>query len=245
MLFIFRQLRRLELHKRSSRYFLYAFGEIILVVVGILIALQINNWNEAKNTREFEVKMLESILQNLQADFEHVDGLMTQRNEALIRAIEFFENSLLSGELDEAKASRQFRFLGTSYIVQFNTRAYQALKSTGIDKISNSAVRNEIIQLYEYQYPRMLQFVEDQQDMAGKYMDEQLPKFLGGPSLTVSDEKLNYQHGKLKNQDLFNDPEFLREFVFAKQRSMGSKGLIKDYKETISKLITLTDRRGD
>jgi hypothetical protein len=48
MLFLFRQLRRLELHKRSSRYFFYAIGEIVLVVMGILIALQINNWNEGR-----------------------------------------------------------------------------------------------------------------------------------------------------------------------------------------------------
>ena len=51
MLFILRQLRRLELRKRSGRYFLYAFGEVVLIVVGILIALQIQPWNENRKLR--------------------------------------------------------------------------------------------------------------------------------------------------------------------------------------------------
>ena len=66
MLFIFRQLRRLELRKRSGRYFLYAFGEIVLIVVGILIAVQIGDWKEERKNDAAEIE----ILQNLRADFE-------------------------------------------------------------------------------------------------------------------------------------------------------------------------------
>jgi hypothetical protein len=65
MLFLFRQLRRLELHKRSSRYFFYAIGEIVLVVMGILIALAINNWNEERILEIQRRKLIES----LKADF--------------------------------------------------------------------------------------------------------------------------------------------------------------------------------
>jgi hypothetical protein len=48
-----------------GKYILYAIGEIVLVVIGILIALQINGWNEEKNNRIVE----QSILTNLQEDF--------------------------------------------------------------------------------------------------------------------------------------------------------------------------------
>jgi hypothetical protein len=37
---------------RVTRYLVYAFGEIFLVVIGMLIALQVNNWNEGKKTLE-------------------------------------------------------------------------------------------------------------------------------------------------------------------------------------------------
>jgi hypothetical protein len=51
---------------RTSRYLLYAIGEILLVVIGILIALQINNWNEWRKNRSEE----QQILLGLKAEFE-------------------------------------------------------------------------------------------------------------------------------------------------------------------------------
>ncbi|MBT8315877.1 MAG: hypothetical protein KJP26_15575, partial [Maribacter sp.] len=48
----------------------YAIGEIILVVIGILIALQINNWNERKKDQNLEIKILSEIRENLIGDFE-------------------------------------------------------------------------------------------------------------------------------------------------------------------------------
>ena len=58
MLTFFRKIRKGLLDGgRTSKYLLYAFGEVALVVIGILIALQINNWNtqkqESKSLREY------------------------------------------------------------------------------------------------------------------------------------------------------------------------------------------------
>ena len=53
---------------RITRYLAYAGGEIILVVIGILIALQINNWNESRKDRKSEVQILSAILENLSED---------------------------------------------------------------------------------------------------------------------------------------------------------------------------------
>ncbi|QXD26434.1 hypothetical protein F7C95_08530 [Opitutia bacterium ISCC 51] len=55
----------MELKQKAGRYLLYAIGEIFLVVVGILIALQINNWNEG---RKQEQQRLE-VIGNLKRDF--------------------------------------------------------------------------------------------------------------------------------------------------------------------------------
>ena len=49
MIKIFRNIRKSQLmENKTSIYFKYAIGEIVLVVIGILIALQINNWNEQR-----------------------------------------------------------------------------------------------------------------------------------------------------------------------------------------------------
>ena len=64
MIRFFRQIRqKLLTENRVSRYFLYALGEILLVVIGILIALQINNWNNYRDDREEEQVLLHNLKQ--------------------------------------------------------------------------------------------------------------------------------------------------------------------------------------
>nr|WP_262916383.1 DUF6090 family protein [Aestuariivivens sediminis] len=66
MIKFFRKIRQNMIKEnRVSKYFLYAVGEIVLVVIGILIALQINNKKEEINNRIVE----QSILNNLKEDF--------------------------------------------------------------------------------------------------------------------------------------------------------------------------------
>ena len=62
MIRFFRQIRqRLLTENRFSKYLLYAVGEILLVVIGILIALQVDNWNEERKTRNLETIFLNDI----------------------------------------------------------------------------------------------------------------------------------------------------------------------------------------
>ena len=63
MLHFFRQIRqRLLTDNKFSKYLLYAVGEILLVVIGILIALQIDTWNETRKARIQESKIYKEIL---------------------------------------------------------------------------------------------------------------------------------------------------------------------------------------
>ncbi|WP_299126394.1 DUF6090 family protein [uncultured Winogradskyella sp.] len=62
MIKFFRKIRQKMLtENKFSKYLIYAIGEIILVVIGILIALQINNWNENNKTRNQELALLKSL----------------------------------------------------------------------------------------------------------------------------------------------------------------------------------------
>ena len=68
MIRFFRIIRQqLLTQNRFSKYMLYAIGEIILVVIGILLALKVNNWNEKQNNLKYE----QSILQELKKEFEN------------------------------------------------------------------------------------------------------------------------------------------------------------------------------
>jgi hypothetical protein len=69
MIKFFRKIRQKMLtENKFSKYLLYAIGEIILVVIGILIALQINNWNEGRKEKSYLHKVYAQIQQDLQTD---------------------------------------------------------------------------------------------------------------------------------------------------------------------------------
>lgn len=77
MLRYFRRVRkRLLTENRVNRYFLYAAGEILLVVLGILIALQINTWNNKRLEREAAIDFYKNIRQQLISDLGNIEGQM-------------------------------------------------------------------------------------------------------------------------------------------------------------------------
>ena len=84
MLFLLRQLRRLEIRQRSGRYFLYAVGEVVLIVVGILIAFQVEEWRTERINDKAEKVALEGLLNDLRTDQERLEGW----NEGLERQLD-------------------------------------------------------------------------------------------------------------------------------------------------------------
>lgn len=79
----FRTLRqKLLTENRVSKYLLYAVGEIVLVVIGILIALQINDWNERRKNEEKELKALRDLQAEFEEEAEVLRGLFTIKEQA-------------------------------------------------------------------------------------------------------------------------------------------------------------------
>ncbi len=75
MLNLLRKIRRKLINEgRLKKYVIYAIGEILLVMIGILLALQVNNWNEQRKTFAQE----ETLLQDLYADFKTNKDLIGQ-----------------------------------------------------------------------------------------------------------------------------------------------------------------------
>jgi len=84
MIKIFRAIRqRLLSENKFSRYFIYALGEIILVVIGILIALSINNWNQEIKTKEREQFLLQQFKEDYEADLIQIDEKIEIRNNLI------------------------------------------------------------------------------------------------------------------------------------------------------------------
>ena len=148
MLTFFRNIRKVFLSQgAASKYSLYALGEIMLVVIGILIALQIDNWNQDQKERQAEQKILEQIEISLSEDLD----LFETSHEKLLNTLWRIER--LQGLIESTERSDSLAILcGAAYGIfrfDFNTAAYEELKSTGFDLISHDRIRQLIIRVYE------------------------------------------------------------------------------------------------
>lgn len=89
MIKFFRKVRqRLLSENKFSKYLLYAIGEIILVVIGILIALQINNNNESRKQRARELHYLKNIKTDLNLNIAHINNYISTRENSINSANE-------------------------------------------------------------------------------------------------------------------------------------------------------------
>jgi sensor domain CHASE-containing protein len=88
MIKFFRKIRQKMLtESKFSKYLLYAIGEIVLVVIGILIALQINNWNENKKLEELKQVYYQQLLKDLNKDKEYLK--IEDNSNKIILSIEY------------------------------------------------------------------------------------------------------------------------------------------------------------
>jgi hypothetical protein len=75
---------------KTGKYFKYAIGEIILVVLGILIALQINNWNENRKLNEQREELISNLIKDFTAANENIDLAIKKREVELDRMENFY-----------------------------------------------------------------------------------------------------------------------------------------------------------
>lgn len=94
MIRFFSQLRKSLMEQNQvRRYFLYAVGEILLVVIGILIALQIDTWNEGRKDRRAELEIVENLKREFLANQVELDStleVVSKNRDANLRLMEFF-----------------------------------------------------------------------------------------------------------------------------------------------------------
>ncbi|NKI30947.1 DUF6090 family protein [Croceivirga thetidis] len=152
MLKFFRKIRqKLLSENKFSKYLLYAVGEIVLVVIGILIALQINNWNEAKKSKEKERQVLTEILSDLQYTLENCDYVIHRRENNLKKTIQSQKMIIAIIDSNQQYHDSLGIYFRASYAydeVDYKTSGYQSLVSIGTDLINDAEIRAKIGKFY-------------------------------------------------------------------------------------------------
>ena len=143
---------------KTGKYLKYAIGEIILVVVGILIALSINNWNQSKKQDIAEIEFIAGVRNDLIQDKEYIKVVL-ELMEPKINAY-----NLLSRELpklyDEDKSSLdsilKMYFIGQRTFYPISGSFESAISGNEINTYKNKEVTRSIIKLYNSIYVRII-----------------------------------------------------------------------------------------
>lgn len=132
---------------KFSKYLIYAIGEIILVVIGILIALQINIYRTNKNVQAEEIEFLNFVKQDLLKDCENLENVSLFKKMQLENSkeiIEYFKHSV-----KPVKDSLEFadKIVTSFYLMNENpsNTAFETAKlSGGIQKYQNKILINSL-----------------------------------------------------------------------------------------------------
>ena len=163
MITLLRKIRKRLISQSSfTSYLLYAIGEILLVMIGILLALQVNNWNEQRKNKKMEREILMEIREGLSQDLEDaiprfIRGSQKTVNftDALIHAIETKTEIPDSLKKDYSRISISFQF----YPV---ITPYKILESKGLDIIQNKDLKSSITKIYNVEYELIQEALENE-----------------------------------------------------------------------------------
>lgn len=155
---------------RFSRYLLYALGEIILVMIGILLALKVNNWNEERKARIVEANFFNDVLVDLKKDEEKLDYYLrfhSRRIEYLDTLLTYVRNP--NKEMGVDKFGMYVEPLFYSAIPTVYANTFESAKAMGTFNVfKEKELLKELSQYYadfvfiELSFSSILRFVENQ-----------------------------------------------------------------------------------
>ena len=152
MITFLRKIReRLLTENKFSKYLLYAFGEIILVVIGILIALQINNQNNIKiETKELH-SFLNNIKNNMEADLIGLEEIKIFRDSSVFYSRKYLsladQNWITVEDYNATRRGRYGVFIDRKF--KAHSSGFEALKNSGyIGKLNGTSLEQNLNEYY-------------------------------------------------------------------------------------------------
>ena len=165
MIKFFRRIRyNLMEQNKTGKYIKYAIGEIVLVVIGILIALSINNWNESNKLIKREKSLLIELRTNLETNVINLENDITNQVKSAA-TIQYLLNHLDNMKPYTDSLDYFFAEADIAPDVVLTSSAFETLKSIGFELIKKDSLRKEILYLFEVTYPTLMQNtkrIEDQ-----------------------------------------------------------------------------------
>jgi hypothetical protein len=233
---------------KVSSYILYAAGEIVLVVIGILIALQINNWNEDRKAEQKERSLFGNLSIDFESRLEELKEINTARGDG-IKAILELNHIIANMPSKPHDTVLDYTISRTVNGFKFNEefKMLDVLFSTGlINDIKNEELKRKLIE-----WPQLVEEMLEEQRMHNTLLESEIRPFLASyVSLRAIYEKFDFRKYNIpkgepvtliKNYDgLLADPLFenymAQEEVLLRINTMDTETLIASAEEIIELL---------
>lgn len=208
MIKVFRRIRqKLITEGRLSKYLIYAIGEIALVMIGILLALQVNNWNESRKDRKDEIGIINRLRDDIIADIE--DWNWALRSNDIKKEFLF---AILKDELELIPVDEFERYLFTSRFRQLptpNNSTLDELTSNGkVGLLKNVELKEEILRYYNFIDERSSS-MENTFSKWPELISELIPGILHFNARSAREFKLKVEDTQIIKENIMNDIDML------------------------------------
>ena len=258
MIQFFRKIRqRLLTENKFTKYLLYAIGEIVLVVIGILIALQINNANEAKKERGKEISYLKNVKADLQKEIENNERFKAYHFEKAETCSTLLTSKAPETIEDVQVYTDRYELVFIWFAFVPNNNTFKELLSSGnLNLIKNDSIKNGLLELdklyanissTEYhmrrEYEAYLYDTHINNISALGFFDVTKPRFGLPDRLTVADIPKS-EHSKLiaDAQWQHHDQTFQNGLKLAMMNNGVLAGMHRNVKQYIQELIQLIEK---
>ncbi|WP_299334985.1 DUF6090 family protein [uncultured Psychroserpens sp.] len=208
MIKFFRHIRKQLLSEgKTGKYLKYAIGEIILVVIGILIALQINNWNENRKNKNTEADYYCRILD----DFEFNEKLIDETTKITTNKIKLCKELILdlnNSPNDRSKILNKFVVAVRQDVFVPSTITFEDITSSGQLKLLNDLeLKNRLIQHSTFLNNILNLLKENRNVIINRMSDFELISEFGYQDIDYLKQELNKEHiALLPKNNWTNDP---------------------------------------
>tara|TARA_R110001606_G_scaffold151997_1_gene292591 strand:- start:725 stop:1402 length:678 start_codon:yes stop_codon:yes gene_type:complete len=212
---------------KTGKYLKYAIGEIILVMIGILLALQINNWNESQKMNKWEHRFLIDLKSELKSNLLQLESIDTNHKTVGNACIELKELLKTATIKDKTKIDSIYNL--TLFLTTFfpTTGVYDSGLSAGkIENINNNKLKYAIMNLYNHFFKRMV------------YNGEIVDEVVGNIDLD-RDKYYDRTRMKLKSWEYIKNPEFVLKLDYLLARNSEYTFLTNENTLEIKRIIKL------
>ena len=214
MINFFRRIRKkLADDNKPLKYMRYAIGEIVLVVIGILIALQINNWNEERNLNTLSKTYLIDIKKDLIADTTTFDAGIKRIEKTLIYQERLFNPDIVNKLITDSLITLLNQTFHSTRIYKINNSTFLKLTNSGfVENKSFNEIFIDINEYYTKEFNTWFEYLEwDKESDINVFSPESLSKWYDEIDLInlANNAKPEFNVGKVyKTEKIFK--EFLQ-----------------------------------